>query len=287
MFQRFRGLSAFVALLALIGGVPVALVRFVGRPWSAAMPAPAVVWRALRAGDISDRAVIGFLAIVVWITWARLTISIGVDIVARLRGVHVPRIVGLGSAQRWAAVLVATAVLLVGGVSRPVFAARSDPVLRPIATAVLHLDAPLWSSTNQHDGLGWADETPATLPPSASATSDRVADGPMRTHVVLRHESFWSIAEDALGDGSRWSEIVEINAGREVAPGIAFDGTANRLQPGWELLVPGESDAACRRRPRRRLWPVPTRCSLLQATHSAGSLPRSWVTPGRGRRSGS
>ena len=58
--------------------------------------------------------------------------------------------------------------------------------------------------------------------------------------MVQRYESFWSIAEDALGD-ARWHEIVAFNKGHQVAPGEVFDGTANRLLPGWELLIPSAS----------------------------------------------
>ena len=54
MLQRARGLAALVVLIVLGGGVPVALARFVGRPWPSPLPAPEVIWQSVSSGDISD-----------------------------------------------------------------------------------------------------------------------------------------------------------------------------------------------------------------------------------------
>ena len=56
--------------------------------------------------------------------------------------------------------------------------------------------------------------------------------------VVARNDSLWGIAEELLGDGTRWREIVDANVGREVSPGLVFDHDTEAIQPGWELVVP-------------------------------------------------
>ena len=112
MSRFLRGLAALTTLIGLVAGVPYALVRFVGRPWPRPFPSLDVIANSIRSGDISDTTVIKALAIVVWIAWARLSASIVIEIAARLAGAQAPRIVGLGSAQRWAATLVAAVVLM-------------------------------------------------------------------------------------------------------------------------------------------------------------------------------
>ena len=227
-----RGVTALVALVALIIGVPLMLVRVVGRPWPQPFPSIEVVWRSVRSGNISDGTVLKALAVVMWIAWARLTISVAIEVVARLAHRHVPRVVGLGRAQHWAAALVASVILVVGVAPRPIAAAPWSSAAappRPITAALLdtyHRADPV--AVHHVEPSGWRALDGAQEPEPHAAV-----------HVVQRHESFWSIAEGSLGDGSRWREIVAMNAGRQVAPGVIFAGTAERLLPGWELIVPG------------------------------------------------
>ncbi|MCU1398979.1 MAG: hypothetical protein JWN62_2088 [Acidimicrobiales bacterium] len=238
MSKLARGVAALVALVVLSAGIPAALVRYVGRPWPTRMPALDLVVRSIRQGDISDAVVIKFLAVLVWLAWARLMISVIVEIGSRCSGRRVPRISGLGSAQHWAAALVAAITLLTAS-SKLTLAASSAALPRPIPAALLQVGPMSWGAMD--DLAGGSVERPVEWSRTASVSASVPASGVV--HVVLRHESFWSIAEDALGDGARWREIVDINSGREVAPGIVFDGTPERLQPGWQLLVPGDSIA--------------------------------------------
>lgn len=216
--KPLRGFVSLLALAALLVGVPAALVAFVGRPWPTVLTPARTIWRSLQAGDISDATVMKALALVIWLAWVRLALSIAVEVAARMAGRTTPRLRGLGSFQHWAAALVAGVVLLVGVGSKAPVSAGAAP--RPIAVALLDTS---WTPT----------ETPETSGTVAVAT-----DVPHRDHIVQRNESFWSIAEATLGDGVRWREIVELNNGVEVAPGVFFDGTANRLLPGWVLHVP-------------------------------------------------
>ena len=229
--RRLRGFAALVALVILTVGVPLVLSHVVGRPWPRPLPSVDVVWRSLRSGDISDGTVLKTLAVVMWIAWARLAISIVIEVIACATRVRVPRVVGLGRAQHWAAALVASVILLVGVAPRPIAAApwsSATAAPRPITAALL--DTHPWAdraSDHEVEAVGW--KVRASAPEPAGRTS---------VHVVQRHESFWSIAEHFLGDGSRWREIVAMNTGREVAPGVLFGGTPDRLLPGWELVVP-------------------------------------------------
>lgn len=269
MRRLVRAVAALIALTALLAGVPAALATFVGRPWPRPVPSLDTIWHAVRAGDISDTTVIKALAVVVWIAWTRLALSVAIEVVARVGGRPAPRVGVLGSAQHWAAALVA-AITLVGVAPRPALAAHAPSTPRPIPAGLLQRSAEdevrlpnRYERQFEHaaaDGhaapAGQAaharlegesiKRVDATSHPDRARALDRdgelTIDGGVAqqttVHVVRRYESFWSIAEDTLGDGSRWREIVELNGGREVAPGVIFDGTANRLLPGWLLLVP-------------------------------------------------
>ena len=250
-----RGIAALVTLLALLGGVPVALTTFVGRPWPRPLPTLDTVWRSIRAGDLSDTTVIKVLAVVVWIAWVRLACSVLVELAARVSGRQAPRLAGLGSSQRWAAALVAAVVVLVGVGPRGAFASSTSPVPRPIPTGFLNDQATrLLQMSAQQPRLI---EQLSSHEIGRAGALERGDEQPTRTHVVQRYESFWSIAEETLGDGSRWRDIVALNNGREVATGIVFDGTAHRLLPGWTLLVPVDG-VVTTARPPADAGPPPT-----------------------------
>ena len=212
MARIARGLVALMALVALVAGVPVALIHFVGRPWPQRIPGVDIVWQSLRRGDVSDAAVVKILAILMWIAWARLTVSVIVDLIARLSGRPIPRLGALGSSQQWAGALITAIVLLGASVPRPASVAAVAAAPRPIPLELLVTDH--------------ADEIPTSA------------------YLVQRHDSFWSIAEMALGDGSRWREIAQLNRGREVAPGVVFDGTTDHLLTGWLLVLPSSEAPA-------------------------------------------
>lgn len=56
-------------------------------------------------------------------------------------------------------------------------------------------------------------------------------------HIVRRGDTFWSIAEERLGDGRHWKAIEAVNLGREVAPGVELRA-GDTLRIGWSVLVP-------------------------------------------------
>ena len=79
-----------------------------------------------------------------------------------------------------------------------------------------------------------------------------------RTHVVRPGESLWSIAQEELGDGSRWEEIYRSNRGR-IGP------VPRRIRPGIKLVLrsgAGRSEQAAahyRVKPGDSLWRIADR----------------------------
>ena len=98
------------------------------------------------------------------------------------------------------------------------------------------IDGQLFSNAAYID-VGWE----LRLPPSVGVGPATVAPT-SSSHVVEEGESLWSIADDELGDGSRWPEIYEVNEGRTFDDGRHLSDP-DIIQPGWELDMPGEPSA--------------------------------------------
>ena len=77
---------------------------------------------------------------------------------------------------------------------------------------------------------------------------------PAPTHEVRAGESLSGIARCELGDGDRWTELVELNGDRIADPDL--------IEAGWVLLLPEEGSGDCPERPRAQAAAVaPTRRS--------------------------
>ena len=71
------------------------------------------------------------------------------------------------------------------------------------------------------------------------------------TVTTQRHDTLWMLAEQYLGAGERYVEIVELNEGAEQPDGRSL-GDDGRIYPGWTLTLPADAavDAA---RPERHV----------------------------------
>ena len=86
-------------------------------------------------------------------------------------------------------------------------------------------DVPMEGSTSwpSGDSMGTTPETigspaPIPVPPRAQP----------RTHVVVKGDTMWSLAEKYLGSGRRWQEIADANPGVDI----------NKLSIGTKLTIP-------------------------------------------------
>ena len=215
-----KAAAAMLAVLALAIAPPWALIRSVGNPW----PEGGVSLSA----PLTDQAVIGLLAVVVWLLWVQLMACILSEVVAAMTDdrvrIRVPLAPGLF--EHLARRLV-TALVIVG-ISAPV-AAAVGATPAPGAEVVHATALTLVPSNSQ----------PAAAPDlrSAQAASRPSTSNATVTMTVMRPGDLWSIAERHLGDGERWQEIYDLNRDRVMNDGSRFVDPA-RIRPGWELLVP-------------------------------------------------
>ncbi|MEU9033366.1 LysM peptidoglycan-binding domain-containing protein [Streptomyces sp. NPDC048352] len=209
-----RGVLSLAVLALLLAGLPVLLwwaTTLVGPPGVAAL------WHLLSTEDSGQVFLLG-LAVAGWVGWVCFTGAVLLEIPAQLRGRRAPQIRGLVG-QRAAAALVGAVLLAL-----------------PTGTA---LAAPTTAAPAATPTGVTASPTPGgaeTAPRSAAAGSSSTAV----TYTVrdLRPaESLWSIAQQTLGSGERWTDIAALNDGRTMADGTVFDAE-RPIQPGWVLTLP-------------------------------------------------
>jgi nucleoid-associated protein YgaU/DNA-binding SARP family transcriptional activator len=250
-----RAVSALVALVAVVIGVPVALTVVVGWPLPTVRPDPGAVLEALRHGGVARWTFVKVVACLVWVAWLPTTVAVMREVAARNR-----RLPGGGALQRAVASLVAAAGMVGGAVTslRPAaalpLAETLDPVRFTTTTTV-----PTTDDAASPVVIGAA-ESPATVP-----------------YTVRPRDTLWGIAARVLGDGSRWEDLARLNEGRNVAPGVVFGPDVERLRPGWVLAVPAPTVEVA---PGDTLWAIAER-----AYGDGTAWPRLWEA-NQGRRFG-
>ena len=204
--SRFRqvvaGTSALIGTLALVIGVPLALLSAFGTPWPDEKPS--VEWLST---PTTGETVLGVLAVVVWLAWAHFVVCLVVEAVAeRRKSGLAPRIPGGGiGTQGLARRLVGAIVLLAAttsvGMSSASAVESSAPTSAPqsqFASQVLQAPAvPQSSETELPDG---------TLPAVSTldnATPVDIAEGVTTFYDVKpphgRHyDTLWDIADRYL-----------------------------------------------------------------------------------------
>lgn len=246
VMQLAKGLVALVVLTGLVVGVPWALWHFVGWPLPHHVPSAAQVGRALNRQGIPAQTLVDALAVVVWLTWATLVVSLVVEIPAALSGRHAPRLPIAGIFQPITGRLVAAVIVACLALApRPAHpgapGSAGSPTgptgRRPVAALVIR-DATL---TARVSPVSSAPTTSAPAPPgsvgSPALTTLPASSTEPTTYVVQRGDTLWGIAQRELGDPLRWSEIYQLNEGRLQPGGLSLTDP-HWIDPGWTLLLP-------------------------------------------------
>jgi nucleoid-associated protein YgaU len=128
-----------------------------------------------------------------------------------------------------------------------------------------HWIYPGWQLRLPHDATALDPETPAAVPSQTS------------THLVQRGDTLWDIAEDHLGDPTRYPEIVTLNH-RTPQPEGATLTDPNLIRPGWTLTLPATEAATTVATPTTT--PPPTVSPPMQPPDATGPEPGDDATPG-------
>ena len=242
--RRFLGgLAALVALGGLLGGVPGALWRYVGWPLPHGLPTWSQLTDGLTRQGIPDDVLIKTLAVVVWLAWASLVVSVWAEALAVVRGRVAHRLPGLGLVQPFAGYLVAAVALAVLPMADRTPAYRHSPALvvalRPAEPSAALAARPVSAPAEAPTPSPWP--APAAQPPPAEPS-----------YVVQRRDTLWGIAGTRhLGDPLRWSEVFQLNRDRAQPDGGRLTNP-NLIRPGWVLALPATATS-----------PAPTSPALL------------------------
>lgn len=211
---RLVGLAATLVLVVGVLAVPVALVAMTADFVPVGPFSLAGLWAELAAPDDGTLA-LRVIAVVAWLAWAVLTLSVVLEVASRVRGVRAPRIPGLRVPQLAAHQLVAAAALVF--VSLPV---APPPAVGHATAAVV----PALTSSSATASLAAADPEQVAAPPV--------------TYTVQPGDSLSAIARDQLGDLERWPDIVALNPVVAAAPDLIYAGTVLTL-PSATPPAPG------------------------------------------------
>lgn len=212
-FRRLlTGLAALAGIVVLTVGAPLALAKVGGDPLPRHLPGLGQIGDALASPD-DGTLFVRLLTIAGWLAWATFTLSVLVEIPARLRGRRAVRLPGLRLQQRVAAALVgAVLAVFLGGT----LASAAVPA-RPIA--VVAQRAPV------------AVVPPAITHNTAAAKAYQQIQRPV--YVVKRGDYLGRIAQRFTGDFDRYKQIAALNPRLVRNP--------NHIVPGWKLVLPVDS----------------------------------------------
>jgi hypothetical protein len=244
------GVGAVLILLALLIGVPAALLTVLGSPIPHNMAALSLLTHRL---DIP--AMLKILSVVVWLAWLQLVACLIAEVRAAVRNTGMPPRVPLaGGIQPVVHRLVTAALLLFSAATAlsPAFMHQSPGVPPAVAAPAGRGGASPSATPAATPAAG--QPAPGALGEPAAPTSGQGQALEPAHHRVRRtekiyvvqppegryHESLWEIAQNHLGDGRRYREIFELNAGR-----VQPDGTkltiASLIRPGWILRMPRDA----------------------------------------------
>ncbi|GAA1761480.1 hypothetical protein GCM10009795_004900 [Nocardioides hankookensis] len=234
---RLRGLVATLGLVAFVAGVPTSLLAIGAVPNLSTFS-----WSRLTERD-DGTLVLAVITCVCWIAWAIFTYQLIASIASRLRGTDTPRLPGLAVPQVAADRLVAAAALLFVAVpsvavllpQRPADAtAAVAPASREAATHVTDRATPVSRFASAPPVVAAGPDRPDTHTPTLPSVEKQ--EPHLEQYTVKRGDSLWRIAEERLGDGARYVELVELN-------NAVLEGRPDFLLPGTVLRVPATNPA--------------------------------------------
>ena len=215
--QRFQGLVAILAILLLVVGTPLVLITIGAAPWDAKVGD----LRTLLSSPDDGTLALAVIAAVAWIAWLVVAASVVVEALARVRGLPTPSLPGLALPQRAVRQLVAVAALLFVAAPTVLAAFPAPPAHATVAASVPN--AP---------NIAVVESAPVLVAADTSTAEQSTID-----YTVKRGDSLWRIADRLLGDGARYTEIVELN--RDL-----LNGRPDFIVSGTVLKLPHEGTEA-------------------------------------------
>jgi hypothetical protein len=231
-----KGVAAVLGTLVLLVGVPVALVLLVGNPLPTTAPS-----RDWLTAEVNAELVINVLAVLVWVVWVHFVVCFLSEWRAVRAGRMPDRVLMGGGSQVLARQLVAGVLLVAGGASLAsgISAAHAHPA-RSVAASSVSRAVDHGDGGQQTDRAA-----PAARETTAQGQSHATAGRQLKLTTVKvpegrHHDTLWGIAERTLGDPLRYNEIYELNKDR-IQPDGSRLTDADLIRPGWQMVLPADA----------------------------------------------
>ena len=234
--NMIRRLFAAILLLGVVVGAPVALWVFGRDLLPDHVPSRAEVGSFFTQRD-TGALFLGALVLIGVVAWLIFTISVLTELAALMAGRRGQwRIPGFRIPQRAAGALIAVVFTTTFAMANAMPASATAARAPSLAAAVQQYQYASTVPTTEPATHPTAavDKASTRTAPSTTKTSHRT--GP--TWTVGRYDTLWRIAGRALGDGTRFQEIVELNQGVVQADGRWLYDADTPLQTGWILRLP-------------------------------------------------
>ncbi|WP_409497259.1 BTAD domain-containing putative transcriptional regulator [Amycolatopsis sp. cmx-11-12] len=256
-----RGLLAAVSLLALVAGLPWALVHFIGWPLPDQVPTWDEIQATLLNNSMSPQFLLNTLAVLCWIVWFFFAIDVLRCTIDAARGSTWPEERPPGPLRGLAAALIGTIVLTLLTSRTPYTVPAPATAAMTSGLAPAAVTAPLTPGPAVHS---LARQVPVVQ--HTAQVIDRAAPAPpgtVRATEEVRlpqdgiYDSLWRVAERVYGPGggSRWPELFQLNRGVEQPDGRTLTNP-NLVRPGWKITayIPAPASEPA---PGEQLPPVP------------------------------
>jgi DNA-binding SARP family transcriptional activator len=238
--RLLRSLLALVVLLALVAGLPRALVHFVGWP----LPDHVPTWDEIQVtllNPMSAQFLLDALAVLCWIVWFCFALDVLRCTIDAARGITWPQVRPPGPLHGLAAALIGTIVLTLLGNRAPYTPPTTSLALTSNLTPAAVV-APL-----HHGPAAPPLAQPVAVVQQSTLTIDRAAPAPPGMVQVTEeirlpqngiYDTLWRVGERIYGDGNgnRWPELFQLNRGVEQPDGRTLTHP-NLVRPGWKITA--------------------------------------------------
>jgi DNA-binding SARP family transcriptional activator len=236
-----RGVLAAAAVAGLLGGLPWALIHFVGWPLPDHLPSWGEIEGAL-LGAMTTTFLLDFLACLTWLVWAFFALDVARCAIGIASGARMPDLSTASPLRRIAAMLVGAVLLSILG-QRTALASATVTAAGAGGSEVL-ATAPAWNkefgrTTTWVRPVGFNGSLHVAVPADAGEQPVRAKSATVLPYdpAIGVYDSLWRMAERKLGDGNRWPEIYELNKGKPQPDGGTFTHPG-RIFPGEEMMLP-------------------------------------------------
>lgn len=225
------GLGALLLMATWLFLVPWLLWHLGGNPLPDQLPTFSQVLDVVTTPD--DGTVFrAALTIAGWVGWASYAAPLILEILARLSGIRPPRVTGLRMQQRHAAALVTavTALLSVAGGAT----AHATPAPTPTTAGSTQTGT---EAPTRHAPTADRGDRQMTITESVDEDGRATMRVTFERVEVHPGDTLWDLAEEHLGEGSRYPEIVKATRHITQADGRKLVNP-DLIYPGWRMSIP-------------------------------------------------